>query len=309
MTNISPPGSKCHVFTDCDLDGAGSYHILTKILGYHVPYTVTRVNEASDKIESWLSRNDISEYDRVYILDLDLSQHPELQKKVDRTNVTIVDHHKQHIDLRNDYKHAETIITNDTSTCKLVYKHLSGKDKLTEQEKLLVLMVDDYDAYKFDIPNSYELNIIFWSYQGNRVEKFQNDFADGFCGFTSQQQNIIQFYKRRLENIKSSLQIHRADIPIKGTVYRVVAVFADSYINDIADHIIKNYKCDIGFVINLKSNKVSLRRATECTMDLNWLAKSLFDQGGGHEAASGGIICDKFLTFSQLFKPLHIKQF
>jgi len=309
MSTISPPAGKCHVFTDCDLDGAGSYHILTRIFNKKIPFTVARVNDIPAKITSWLANHDIADYERIYILDLDLSQYPDIQKLVDRTNVTVVDHHKQHIDQRNDYKYAETIITSETSTCKLIYKHSDGKNILTDEEKLLVLMVDDYDAYKFNIPNSYELNIIFWSYQGNRVDRFQEDFPGGFTGFTSQQTNIIQFYKKRLENIKSSLQVHRADIPIKGTTYRMVSVFADAYINDIADHIIQNYKCDIGFVVNLKSNKVSLRRSKECTIDLSWLANTLFDEGGGHEAASGGIICESFLTFSQLFKPMQIKQF
>ena len=43
--------------------------------------------------------------------------------------------------------------------------------------------------------------------------------------------------------------------------------------------------------------------------DLNKLAEKLFDQGGGHVDASGGVICEKFLAFSKLFEPMKIKQF
>lgn len=302
---------KYHVFTDCDLDGAGSYLFLTKMLGQTMPYTTCRVTDFPEKILGWLKKNTLTDYERIYILDLDVSQHPDIQQIVDRTNVTIIDHHTSHIDNRDNYKRAETIITRSTSTCKLIYKHLSGSSSvsLTDREKLLLLMVDDYDAYKFNVSNSYELNIVFWSYQGNRLEKFINDFSSGFVDFTDQQLNIIDFYKKKLKKIKSELDVHIAEIPINGKKYKMVAAFADSCINDIATHIILNYKCDIGFVVNLRTNKVSLRRDDNCTIDLSNLAKKLFDEGGGHEEAAGGILCDRFLTFTKLFKPIKIKDF
>ena len=87
----------------------------------------------------------------------------------------------------------------------------------------------------------------------------------------------------------------------------MVSVFADSCINEVADHIIKNYKSDIGFVINLESKKVSIRKSKNCDVHLGNLAKSLFDSGGGHEDAAGGILNDKFLTLSKLFQPLKLK--
>lgn len=306
MTNSN---KKYHVFTDVDLDGAGSYLILSKLLGVSLPYTVCRVNDFPEKFLGWLRKNTLADYERIYILDLDVSQHPEIQQVVDRTNVTIVDHHKTHIDNRDNYNKAETIITRESSTCKLVYKHFKGSTKLTDEEKLLVLMVDDYDSYKFDVKNSYELNIVFWTYQGNRIERFIDDFGDGFISFTDQQENIIDFYLRKLKKIKSELAVHIAEIPIRGKKYKMVAAFADSHINDIATHIILNYKSDIGFVVNFKTNKVSLRRSPECNIDLSDLAQKLFDEGGGHEESAGGILCDKFLTFTKLFKPIKIKDF
>ena len=141
--------NKYHVFTDCDLDGAGSYHILNVLTNRKMSYTVGRVNDISAKIKNWLKSNKIEDYERVYILDLDISQSPEVQQLVDRTNVTIIDHHKTHIENRDKYHNAEVLVTKESSTCKLVYKHFDGATKLTPELKLLVLMVDDYDAYKF----------------------------------------------------------------------------------------------------------------------------------------------------------------
>lgn len=298
-----------HVFTDCDLDGAGAYFVLKNTTNNNYTYTVARVVDAGAKIGAWFANNDADKYDMIYIMDLDISQHDDLMSIVDRSNVTIIDHHASHIARADKYKHANINIQKETSTTKMVYKQFNGADKLTNQQKLLVLMVDDYDSYKFKIPNSYELNIVFWSYQGDRVEKFLSDFETGFVNFKQTHKNIIEFYIKKLKNIITSLDVHIASISIQGKLRKLVAVFATSCINDIATHIIQNYKCDVGFVVNLSSNKVSLRRAKTCDVNLSVLAEKLFDVGGGHEDAAGGVICDKFMTFTKIFKPMTIKQF
>ena len=303
-----PHKNKIHVFTDCDLDGAGAYLMLCLATKQKLPYTTLRVVDAAVKIGAWLDNNDLQSYDRVYVADLDISQSPGLIERLDHPNVTVIDHHKQHIDSKDQYNHAETMIRSDTSTTKIVYKMFNLSESLSNEQKLLVLMVDDYDSYKFKVPRSHELNIVFWSYQGDRITKFIDDFGIGFVSFNQQHQNIIQFYNKKLQSIKSNLDVHTTSISIQGKTRKIVAVFADSCINDVADYIIKNYKCDIGMVINLKSNKVSIRRSTSDQTDLNKLAEKLFDQGGGHVDASGGVICEKFLAFSKLFEPMKIKQ-
>lgn len=301
--------NKIHVFTDCDLDGAGAYLVLSLLLKKKLTYSVTRVVDVQQKMLHWIKTNDIKTYDHVYILDLDLSQYPDVLLAFDQSNVTVIDHHKSHIDNKDEYRHARTIIESEGSTTKLIYKHFQGKQQLSEQQKLLVLMVNDYDSYKFNVPNSYELNIVFWSYQGDRVEKFVTEFGHGFVSFSEQHKNIIKFYLKKLSNIKSNLNVHYAYVPIKGKKRKMMAVFAESCINDIAEHILQNYKSDIVFVVNLKSNKVSLRRSKDCEIDLSNLAKKLFDEGGGHEDASGGVICEKFMTFSKIFQPMKIHNF
>ena len=142
-----------HAFIDCDLDGAGAYHTLTTILQQKMTYTVTRVVDADVKILAWLSKNNPADYEKIYILDLDVSQHETLIEQIDLPNVTIIDHHKTHVQNRNKYKRAETLISLETSTCKMIYKHYDGKNQLSDQFKKLVLMVDDYDSYQLKIPD------------------------------------------------------------------------------------------------------------------------------------------------------------
>ena len=295
------------VFTDCDLDGAGSYLMFKWFINDNIPYKITRVNDFKSIFESWYAQNH-DKYDMIYILDLDVSQ--ECLELVDKKNITIIDHHKTHVENKHKYKNASTVIQEQSSCTKFLYSIFSKKYKkqLTDEQKLMVLYIDDYDCYELKFPQSYNLNIIYWNYQGDRLEKFIKDFGKGFSGFTDYQKNIILYNQNKLKSIKNKLDVHVANnISIGKNKYKMVSVFADSYVNEVADHIIKNYKADIGFVINLKSKKVSLRKSNSCELDLGKFAIKLFDAGGGHEYAAGGLLNEKFMQFSKLFSPIKIK--
>ena len=145
---------------------------------------------------------------------------------------------------------------------------------------------------------------MFWNYTGDRLKKFITEFGTGFLKFTDQQKNAINFHMKKLQNLKDSLNVFETTLPIKSTKYKVVSTFANSCINDIADHIIKTYEADIGLVINTTSNKVSFRKSTECDVDLAKLSQSMCEDGGGHSFAAGGILCDKFMEISKIFTPI-----
>lgn len=298
---------KYFIFTDCDLDGAGSYMMWPWFTGTTPDRMSVRVNDFEARFKSWMANNNLSKYDRVFILDLDISR-IDCLSLVDNDKITIIDHHATHVENMDKYKHAKTHISKDTSCTKIVYNLFkkSGKD-LDKNKKTLIALIDDYDSYTLKIPQSYHLNLLFWNYQGDRLEKFYNDFKNGFKPFTDEQQKIINFYLRKLENIKKDLDVHWAYVPIKDKTYKFVSVFANECINEVASHIIDNYKADIGFVINLKSNKVSVRKSKNCKISIGKFCDTLFETGGGHDDAGGGILCESFLKFSTLFKPMKIK--
>ena len=298
--------NKEFVFTDADLDGAGCYLTYNWCTGKRPPYKCTRVTDFKRDFTEWLSVNDISTYKTVYIFDLDVSDYAEL---VDKPNIVIIDHHSTHVDNKDIYKHAKVIVETYTSCTKLVFDTFKNKlQPLPEEQKLLIVMIDDYDSYKLQLKSSYRLNLIFWNYQGNRMFHFISRFKDGFDDFTSKEIKIIQFYEKKLQHVKNNLNVHVArGVPLLGGRYNLVSVFATSHINEVADHIIKNYKADIGFVINTNSNKVSIRKSKKCNINVGTLASKLFDTGGGHDGAGGGDLCESFLTFSKLFSPMKIK--
>lgn len=296
---------KIHIFTDCDLDGAMSYLVYTWFHG-SAPVTICRVNDLLNTYKTWLNTHDPDEYSAIYFLDLDTSLNNELIKLIDRENVTIIDHHTSHVENINKYKKANQLVQEYTSACRLIYKIFTDTTdvKLTDAQKLLILLVDDYDSYKLEIPNSYELNTLFWNYTGDRLKKFISEFSTGFTGFNEQQQNAINFHKKKLHNIKTSLNVFETKLPIKSNNYKVVSTFATTCINDVADHIIKTYEADIGLVINTNSNKVSFRKSKECEVDLAKLSQTMCEEGGGHSFAAGGMLCDRFMEISKIFTPI-----
>ncbi len=298
---------KIYVFTDCDLDGAGSYLMFKWFVGDYIPYKIVRVNDFGEVFKNWYPRNK-GKYDMIYILDLDVSQ--ECLNLVDQENITIIDHHKTHVDNKHKYKKAKHVIQEYPSCTKLLYNIFSKKYKktLTDEQKLMVLYINDYDCYELKHKNSYNLNVIYWNYQGDRLARFLDDFGNGFSGFSDDQKRTIQYKNDKFNSIQKNLDVHIANkVPIGEYKLKLVSVFADSFINEVADHIIQNYKADIGFVVNLKSKKVSMRKSKKCDVDLGHLAQKLFEAGGGHEYAAGGIINEKFMTFTKLFKPIEIK--
>ena len=293
------------IFTDADIDGAGCYLVWSWLTTKRLPYKTCRVNDFKKIFGTWMSNNNIDDYE-IYIFDLDVSQDEETRKLIDRSNVTVFDHHTTHVGKKHLYKKAKIVTREYTSCTRLIYDTFknTSDNNLTEEQKLLVLLIDDYDCYELKIPQSYKLNVIFWNYQGDRLKKFIDQYYSGFVDFSTQQKNIIKFYERKFQNIRKDIDVHYAQIPINKKTLKFVAVFADSCINEIADYIIKNYKADVGLVINTKSNKVSLRKRKECELDLGTFASRLFEVGGGHEYAAGGIINEKFGAFSALFRKI-----
>ena len=294
---------KCIIFTDVDLDGAMAYLLFSWFKGHDVQYITVRAADFHDSFYQWTQKVDPKIYDQIYILDLDVSQTS--VDLVDMDNVVIIDHHLTHVHNKHKYTNAKVFVREHTSCARLIYEllHKKSKTALTDAHKHLILLVDDYDSYTLQLKYSYELNLLFWNYQGDKLKKFVTDFRDGFTGFTDDHKKIISFHKKKINKYVSQLQLYGANIPINGNYYKFVSTFADKYINDIADYILREGKAEVGMVINLESNKVSIRKQKGVNLDLSDLAKKLLD-GGGHSYASGGKITEKFTTFSKLFEPI-----
>lgn len=288
-----------HVITDADLDGAGSY-LCVKLAypGDNITYSVTTEKNFLEELSTF----NFNEYDVVVVCDLNL-QEDEI-KIIDYKNVVVLDHHAEHIERLHLYKNAKAIVKDYTSCAKLIHDVLKLNEKnLSDNQKLLIKIVDDYDSYQLKIPYSKQLNQIFWSYTGDRVAKFVKDFGNGFFGFNEFQKNALKIIENKIERFFKEETIHVGELKLGGKNYKIAGVFVTFSPNEIAERIIKEHDIDFVLMINLNAKNVYLRKNVKCTLDMGKLANKLMD-GGGHEDAAGGKLNDTIINITKFFKPI-----
>ena len=289
---------KIHIITDADLDGVGSYLFIK--YAYEkasISYSVTTEKKFLTDISSF----DFSKYDLVIISDLNLKK--EEIKLCDYKNVMVIDHHAEHSELLDDYKNSKTIIKDYTSCTKLIFDNFKLDEKLNKNQKLLVKLIDDYDSYTLSLPFSKPLNQVFWSYTGDRILKFENDFKNGFFGFTQFHKNALKIIQNKIDRFFKEETIHIGNLKIGDNNYNIAGVMVSFSPNEIAENIIDKYKVDFVIMINVKGKAVYMRRSKNCTLNMGKLAAKLMD-GGGHEDAAGGTLNDNVINITKFLKPI-----
>lgn len=297
---------KYHLFTDSDLDGVVSYLVFS---WFHpddeISCTTTTVSNFRSDYTKFLARWDPQIFDKIFIMDLDVGEHKDL---TDTPKHFIIDHHKTHVDC-GPYKQATAVIKEYTSACKLGYKVFDKitNIKLSDYRKKLILLGDDYDSYTLQLPDSRNLNVLYWNTQ-NRFNVFIEDFYHGFKGFNLKQQNLIKQHLIKIEQIKRDLEIYHIDEEINGQKYKVLSAFANEAINDVADHLLNEKGADIAIVVNMNTNRVSFRRNVK-VKDINLIefGQKVCGDGGGHAYAAGGSVSEKFIEYSKTLTPYEHK--
>ena len=294
--------TKIFVFTHYDLDGVCSF-LVTKwaFPAATIEHKSLAIGTMRDEVIKWLLYNDFNNYDHVFFLDLDVT---DLKDLIDKKNVIIIDHHKSSVDSISKMENAKTIIKEYSSCVRLVYKAFKKmfNINLTDAQKQIVLLGDDYDSYAHQIPESKILNVVFWHTQKG-FETFIETYKNGFVEFTAFQKNMYELFLNELLRTIKNCNFFGGEVEIGKKSYKVVATFASEHINDIATYMVKKYDSDIVLVVNDKSNRISIRKKNDTEIDLSKFAEKICD-GGGQRAAAGGIITPKFLEFTKLLKPL-----
>jgi oligoribonuclease NrnB/cAMP/cGMP phosphodiesterase (DHH superfamily) len=298
---------KYFIFSDSDLDGICSYITLCWFLSGKpdIPYKLSTVSTFKQDFENWKKTDSLSNYDRVFFLDIDISEHADL---VDKKNVVVIDHHKTHVPNVNRYTKAKTIIQEYTSCTKLIFKHFEKAKELDKHQKILIALADDYDCYALKVPQSYDLHVVYYQTQNStdrsKVQKFIDSFGMGFKGFTQFQKNIVKLHRETVNKTIAELQVFGGNMQVQGQHAVVRSTVCERAINEVADHLIRNMGADVAIVVNPNSGRVSFRRKKEsAAVDVSQWAAKLVD-GGGHEYAAGGSITEAFMAFTQLLKPI-----
>ena len=287
------------IFTDLDLDGCCSYLAYSWLTQTRSKAITIKVSNLREKFLAWLKRNKLSDYKTVYFFDLDTT---EIKDLIDKKNVTIFDHHKSHDE---KYKNATTIIDKECTSCsKLIYRHYKNSANLTNEQKKLIALANDYDCYELKFPESNKLNFLLWYKNGDKLQNFINDFETGFHGFTNDQNKIISYHFYKFKKIRDSVILYKSTLKIAGKEYKFISTFGNEYVNDLCQYIIDNNDCDVCLMINLKNNRVYLRKNRTVELNLGKFAQKICD-GGGHEYAAGGELNETVLALSKKFIPVN----
>ena len=293
--------SKIHVFTDADLDGAGCFLMLkTAFPNDSITYSVTTEKKFRSSILGWLERDDFSNYDKVFVCDLNIKNDIAL---INQPNVVVFDHHAEHVEHLEEYTLAKPVIKDYSSCTLLLYRSLKLEDKLNEYQKLLVKIVDDYDSYTLSIPYSRKLNQIFWNYTGDRVNKFLKDFEVGFKGFNRFHKNTLIIVERKIQEYFKKEKIFKGNIKISGKECTVLGGFFSFSPNEIAERALDENNGDIIFLMNLNTKTCIMRKSKSCDIHMGKLAETLAD-GGGHEDAAGCLVNDTIINITKLLEPV-----
>ena len=288
--------AKQFIFANSDIDGSLSYLFFRWITGAQIPYKTSSIFTIEQDFNEWYRKNG-EKYNRVYLLGIDVSN---CLNFVNRDNVIIFKHHSP----VNSLSTAK-IITDEksNSTSMLLYNKFKDKVSLIDEQKLMLLLVNDIKKYKFELPHSKDLDILYKAYTGDKLLKFATDFDRGFNSFSDKHKALINLYKKGIHNAIKDLKIFSGELPFKGEKYKIISTFADKYVNEISDRLLDHFESDICFVVNVDKNRVSFRRSPDCEVDLNILADKIAF-GGGHPYAASGTLTDDFITITKLFKQV-----
>lgn len=287
--------TKPTVFFHGDLDGIVCYLLMCWAARETLPYVVTTPMKLQSDYESWLTKH---EPKQMYFVDLDVTS---IASQIDLEDTVIFDHHKTNI---FRFQKAKTKIYTETSCAKLIYDCLfKEKNTLSEAQKILVALANDWDSGKHKNPLSEELNIVFHN-TNNKYQSFIEDYFDGFKPFDKFKKNIVVLYKKHCAEYLNSLTPFVGEVDFEGAETAVGAVFCDKYVQECCDFLFEKYNVDVAIAVLLEKKRIAVRRhANNTAIDVSKFVQRIAS-GGGHEGAAGGMLTEEFAEFAKMLKPI-----
>jgi nanoRNase/pAp phosphatase (c-di-AMP/oligoRNAs hydrolase) len=289
------------VFTHKDLDGAVSFLTLL----WANPTATMTYREVTNMQFGIMDEYVKKTCNPPSIIVMDMSLRKEFVENLDYDYVYFIDHHKGSENYVKSFKQANIVYKETTSNALLTRKLLKEfSPELTDAQKKLILLADDFDSNKLQHNESYDLNILFWSQFKNDFCYFINYYKDGFKPFSEKQKEIIRHVKQDAKELFKNTKCFVGEMIIEGFPQKVIAATTDTYNNVVIDMLMSKYQPDILLYINTKSEKVSMRQKERPNpINLASFAEKYCD-GSGHINAAGGRITLLFMELTKKLQPL-----
>jgi len=281
---------KTVILCDFDLDGAGCC-LVSKWSSPNQQYEIIPTNE--DELSEHLKNSD----PRIPLIVCDMTFNQKHVNMVDRPNVLFIHHHKLTEQITS--KNCKIICRQESSCTKLFVDLL--KTPLSDEKKKLIEYIDDYDCYNLKHKKSLFLNMIFWSYTGNKLEKFITAFEQGDREFDDTEKNMVRLYVSKMNEAVKKSEPHI----FKTKNFNIIIFYADFAINELCAEFCKKYDSDAAISINKNnlSAYIRINRMRETNFDCGVFSKTFMD-GHGHKNFASGKITDKFVDLSIKFTKI-----
>jgi oligoribonuclease NrnB/cAMP/cGMP phosphodiesterase (DHH superfamily) len=286
------------VITHTDLDGVVSYLVLCWLYGKKLNVIGTTPMKLEQDYNKLVSSK--KQWDKLYFLDLDVSK---IGEQIDNKNTVILDHHKTNI---YPFKNAVVRIYNETSCSKLIYDTFFKQIKkpLTNAQKTLIALADDWDSNTRQTPLSESLNVVYHSLT-DKFNSFVEDYYEGFKPFDKFKENTITLYKKHRAEYLRELVPFIGEIEFEGQKgIKVGSVFCNKFVQECCDYLLNKFDVDVAIAVLIEQKRIAVRRNSKNnTIDVSKFAQRIAS-GGGHEAAAGGNLTEEFIEFTKMLKPL-----
>lgn len=191
-----------------------------------------------------------------------------------------------------DVPFADQVVSEEVAAARLVYEYLEKQLTAPNAEFTdfapVIAMADDNDRWIHAIPGSHELALTIRA-MGTEQDSLEGYHAlldiDAAATYTPAMRAA---YEKARGEIGASFELaekSRVSILVPDSPYTLVAAVCDGYTSEIADAWGKKSTQTVFALYDLKGEGISLRRSSDCDVDLSRLAQ-LFG-GGGHPAAAG----------------------
>jgi oligoribonuclease NrnB/cAMP/cGMP phosphodiesterase (DHH superfamily) len=269
------------LFTHNDLDGVASYQVLknSKIaLDSTIDVTYTTPYKIYDELYKFFS-GDFKNYELLYITDLGLKE--DSAKLVDAfcydfiNKVILYDHHETSLDIGDKYPWAKVeVYRND-------YDKTCGAQLFMDN----LVMVKDITKYINNV-RMYDT----WTFESNKTPGRYNALfyilgIDGYNKFILEDGGEIKgIYKNLIDIDERNRDRYIERVKYKFMEFEgheTAVAICDSYINDVAEFLLRNFNIDIAIIININRDRMSLR----ANIDIADITRKY---GGGGHSKSGG---------------------
>jgi len=281
---------KTVILCDFDLDGAGCC-LVAKWSSPNQQYDIIPTNE--DELSQHLKNSD----PRIPLIVCDMTFNQKHVDIADRPNVLFVHHHD--LPEKITSKNCKIISKQETSCTKLFADLL--KTPLSDEKKKLIEYIDDYDSYNLKYKKSLFLNMVFWSFTGNKLEKFITAFEQGDRDFNDTEKNMVRIYASKMAEAVQNSEPH----VLKTKNFNIIIFYADFAVNELCAEFCKKYDSDAAISINKNTLSACIRinRKKETNFDCGVFAK-IFMDGHGYKNFASGKIIDKFVDLSIKFTKI-----